>query len=487
MKAVKCEDPTDGPRVQAALTELYGNPDLRPVLDLVALNSLSPRDPAHGGGLRMVVASAGDVSGLYNDPEKRMNAGYDDVAHVTLFSSQSSGDFAGQMIHEITHAAARIACANTTQPFGMGQKGAYQAAAVGDVRATTLLFPDDPMENTVKDRISDRMGSYVLRYAAEAETKLMQEFIVGVPQLMAEYGSAEVAKLAPGLTQYFRGPFAAACNNKAQDRRFRTARGKIDNTALIATAVPRAAAPPTRVAAQPDTPDRMLAGIRDNYRAVHGATKADVATTPYKPTQFELSWQDNSAFQPRMQRVEKLLRKVLGEQGLPPELSADGLRDLITKMGDQIQRAASVKDIDGPATALATIWVRKAKEEYGSRPAKDGTLPDDVALAEAIVIRAEDKVWNAGGLVGAHPVAVSVDPDKHKDMIAKLALSLGGMSADKKADPATLVERVAAQLAGGKTQGFYRKPDTKTGDDAEHVSVSGKDAKRTWLAELANV
>ena len=62
-----------------------------------------------------------------------MNAGYDDVAHVTLFSSKSSGDFAGQMIHEITHAAARIACANTTQPFRTGQKNAYQAAAVSDV------------------------------------------------------------------------------------------------------------------------------------------------------------------------------------------------------------------------------------------------------------------------------------------------------------------------------------------------------------------
>ena len=190
-----------------------------------------------------------------------------------------------------------------------------------------------------------------------------------------------------------------------------------------------------------------------------------------------------------MQRVEKLLRKLLAEQGLPPELSADGLRDLITNMGDQTQHAATIKDIDGPATALAMIWVRKAKEEYGSRPAKDGTLPDDVALAEAIVIRAEDKVWSAGGLVGADPVgARGVDPDKHKDMIAKLALSLGGMSADKKADPATLVERVAAQLAGGKTQGFYRNPTLRrTGDDAEHVSVSVKDAKRTWLAELANV
>ena len=69
MKAVKCENPNDVARVQAALTELYGNPDLRPVLDLVALDSLSPRDPAHGGGLRMVVADAGDVSALYNDLE----------------------------------------------------------------------------------------------------------------------------------------------------------------------------------------------------------------------------------------------------------------------------------------------------------------------------------------------------------------------------------------------------------------------------------
>ena len=45
--------------------------------------------------------------------------------------------------------------------------------------STTLLFPDDPKENTVQDRISGRMDSYVQRYPDEAETKLMQEFIVG--------------------------------------------------------------------------------------------------------------------------------------------------------------------------------------------------------------------------------------------------------------------------------------------------------------------
>ena len=130
------------------------------------------------------------------------------------------------------------------------------------------------------------MGSYVLRYPAEAETKLMQEFIAGVPELMAEYrlGRGGQAGARPDAV-FPVATFAAACNNKAQDRRFRTARGKIDNTVLIATAVPRAAAPPTRVAALPDTPDRLLAGIRDNYRAVHGATTSRFGYhAPYEPS-----------------------------------------------------------------------------------------------------------------------------------------------------------------------------------------------------------
>lgn len=485
MQAVKCENPGDMAKVQAALTELYGNRDLRPVLDLVALDSLSPRDPSNGGGLRMYVANATEVSGLYNDPEKRMNAGYDDVAHVALFASQSSGDFAGEMIHELTHAAARIAYANGAQPFKPGLGNDYRQAVVNDVRRTTLPLSDDTNEEEIKRQISGRMGGYVLRYPKEAETKLMQEFIVNAPQLMAQLGSAEATKLVPGLAQYFRGPFADACQEAARADRFETARGKIDNSALIATAVPRqAAASPARVAAKPNTPDRVLGMMRDNYRAMYGDPTKGSALTPYEPARFQLSWGDEQAFQPRMQRVEKLLRKLLAEQGLPPELSVDGLRDLVTKMGAQIRGVASVKDIDELALDLATTWVRKAKEEYGSRPAKDGKLPDERALAEAIVIRAEDKVWNEGAMPDAQPGAVHVDPDKHNRMVSQLAEALGRLPGDQKADPGALVERLATALAGDKSKGFYRKPDKKTGGRAEHVSISEKDAKRVWLETL---
>ncbi|HEY6431778.1 MAG TPA: ankyrin repeat domain-containing protein [Acetobacteraceae bacterium] len=483
MKAVKCENPKHVAKIQAALTELHGNPDLRPVLDLLALDSLQPRDPRGGGGLRIYVADSNEVSGLYNNPEKRMNAGYDDGAHVALVAAQSSGDFAGELIHELTHAAARVACGNNTQPFKPGAKDDYRQAAMDDVRATTLLWPDNPKESAVKDRISGRMDSYVLRYPAEAEEKLMQEFIVGVPQLMAEYGSAEVSKLAPNLSQYFRTDFATDCNTAANGAKYSNARSKIDNTNLIATAQPRTPAPATRIMTQADTPTRMTGMIRANYKAVHGGPTGDTATTPYAPDQLGMVNHEEWAFDARMQRVEKLLLKLLAEQGLPAELAVDGLRDLATDMGKQIEAAASVKDIDAPAIALATNWVRKAKVDYAIQRRSDGVLPDDRALAEAIVIRAEDKVWNTPPVTSTGPIAVEVDPKKHQTMIERLTAALGTASNKDRANPAQLLDRLATALAGDKSSGFYRKVD-RTGTAAPHVSISGKNAKRVWMEEL---
>lgn len=483
MKAVKCEDPSHVAKVQTALTELYGNPDLRPVLDLLALDLLSPRDPRNGGGLRIYIADFDTVSGLFNDPTKNMNGAYDDGAHVSMVGANSSADFAGCLIHELTHAAARVAYGNNTQPFPNGQKDAYRQAATDDVRATTLLWPGDQKEDAVKDRISGRMDFYVLRYGDEAELKLMQEFVVSVPQLMAEFGSAETAKLAPNLTQYFRGPFAAACAAAANDPRFAAARGKLDNTNLIATAQPRQPAPPTRIVPRADTPDRIVSMVRDNYLAAHGGPTGDPAKTPYKPDQLGMVNHQQWAFDARMQRVEKMLRKVLAEQGLPGELMADGLRDLAKAMDTQIQAATLVKDIDEPARALALNWVREAKVEYAIKRRSDGVLPDDRALAEAIVIEAENLAWNNPPVISTVPVAVEVDPTRHQKMIDDLAVALGNASNKQRANPRQLLTTLAAALAGDKNRGFYRKVD-RGGISAQHVSISGKNAKRVWMEEL---
>jgi hypothetical protein len=483
MKAVKCEKPGHVAKIQAALTELYGNPDLRPVLDLLALDSLQPRDPRNGGGLRIYVADAEEVSGLYNNPGRPMNAGYDDGAHVALVAAKSSGDFAGELIHELTHAAARVAYGNNTQPFAPGEKDDYRQAIMNDVRATTLLWPDNKKEAAVQDRMSGRMDHYTATYPAEAETKLMQEFIVGVPQLMAEYGSAEVKKLAPNLSHYFTNDFATACNTASNGNRYDQTRNKLDNTNLIATAQPRPPAPVTRVMTKGDMPNRIVGMIRNNYQAEHGGPTGDPAITPYRPDQLGLLVDEQRGFDARMQRVEKVLRKLLLEQGLPAELAVDGLRELATDMGSQIATAASVKDLDAPAIALATNWVRKAKVEYATRRRSDGVLPDDTALAEAIVIRAEDKVWNNPPVASPGPTAVDVDPAKHRKMIEQLTVALGNASNQDRANPAQLLERLATALAGDKSNGFYRKVD-RHGTAAAHVSISGKDAKRVWMQDL---
>jgi hypothetical protein len=118
-------------------------------------------------------------------------------------------------------------------------------------RAATLM-PGSKREDEVKNRMSGRMSGYVSKCSDTAQMTVNQEFIVGIPQLMAQYAPDEVKKLSPTLSSYFEGTFTAACNTKAQSGTYVMARGKIDDTALAALPPPPQPTAPTGLPVPPN-------------------------------------------------------------------------------------------------------------------------------------------------------------------------------------------------------------------------------------------
>ena len=487
MKATRCEKPADVAKVRAAYEKLYAIKELRPVLELLALDAMKPRDPDAGSGLRIMVADADNVGGLYAARDATPPGGaYDDGAHVLMVSSNVTGDFAGTLVHEMTHAAARIVYGKDTLPYDNGSKNAYEAAAQEDVKNTALLMPDkSPLDAAVMDRMSGRMSGYAAKYAGTAQKTLDQEFIVGVPQLIAQYGPEQVGRLSPSMMAYFKGTFTDACRAKRNGPAYATQRGKVDDTPLATLPVP-----PQQGGAWLDSSPNVatdgVALVRRNYTARNGTVPP--GTIVHSADQFKLDPAQQKAFDDKMARVEKLMKATFAEQGLPPKFSADSLRMLAMQLEPAIRTTAKAKDLDDLVAVRATNWARDAKLNFVAHCEATGDPLPDVALAEAIVIRAENLAWAEGAPTNGGEHAVEVDPKKHAELVKTLAQQLARLDPSKKANPSALIDKLAKPLAGDKTKGFYRKGEKRIGKrDPDHVSVDVKAARRTWVAELAKL
>src|SRR5207302_2396081 len=109
----------------------------------------------------------------------------------------------------LTHAAARLMYGDDTIPAEAGTQQAadYEQAIADDVANMHLLNTNDPAEQEVSRLFSERMRDYARRAPAQGkhpDTKLLQEFLVGVPQLIADCGEATVERFAPNLLAYFK-------------------------------------------------------------------------------------------------------------------------------------------------------------------------------------------------------------------------------------------------------------------------------------------
>ena len=487
MKATRCENPADVAKMRAQYEKLYAIKELRPVLELLSLDTMRPRDPDRGGGLRIVIADADNVGALYASRDPLPPGGaYDDGAHVLMVSSKVTGDLAGTLVHEMTHAAARLVFGQDALPFDPGSKGEYDTAIQEDVKNTALLMPDrSRLDADVMDRMSGRMAGYALKYAGTAQKTLNQEFIVGVPQLIAQYGPEQVKKLSPAMMAYFEGTFTQKCQALQKGATFAAQRAKVDDRPLAALPVPT----PTKgewLDASGPTADDGIKLVRGYYKARNG--KVPPNTLIHSAQQYGFDAAEDAEFEARMTRVEQTIRATFAEQGLPKKFGADALRVLAVELEPAIG-SAKVKDLDGIVAAKATTWVRDAKLQYVSHCEESGEKLSDLALAEAIVIRAENLAWSAGptGKDDGDRV-VEVDRKKHEQLVASLFEKLAALPATKKASPTALIDTLAKPLAGDKTKGFYRKGDKLIGKrDPDHVSIDVKNARRQWIAELAKL
>jgi hypothetical protein len=490
LKATFCEPPNDLEQMRKTFEELYSNKALRPVLDLVALDAAKPRDPDNpeSGGMRFVVANDDNVGKLYHTDDSTPPEGaYDEGANVVMFSAKGNKDFSGVVAHEMTHAAARIVHGKRVIPADDNPQAmtAYKQAIESDVRRMALMSKDDPIEAKVIDRINGRMSGYAGK-SANGEKAMYQEFIVGVPQLIAEFGEDYVRKVAPGLTGFYDG-FAQRCNHSAaNDQRFNGVRNKVDNATLLNTVQNRTRAVAKEPWYKSDKAGQaaILEKVKSQYRTENGqVTLSDGINLVYSDTLVAIPDHQKKEYDARMKLVERGLQTAFKGNNLPAEISSEMFRDLV-------QRATTAaggdsKSIEKAVANQARGFIRDTKKAAVDRKIDNRQTPTDEELAEVIVLKAEDRVLD-GAFLADYEEEVEANAKKQAELIRDLTNKLKALPKEKKTDPGTLITQLSTAVAGSSAMGFYQKKKAVNKGSA-HVSIDVKSAKQVWVNKLARL
>ncbi len=504
-QATMCEDPADSHKARKFIERLYANAELRPMLHLAAAAACNPHKPGQGG-LRLFASKGGTVGSLYGQAIGA-TAAYDEKVNTLLFPLEDGkeGEAVGSLAHELTHLTAHLVTNNpATLPFTATEKAAYLAAIDEDVRKIQLLDPSDPFQKLIKNRFSDRMDSYkskpnggALKTGAEFDESLLQEFIVGVPQIAAVYGMDELEKHLPGLVGYYKNVWTPMVQSTlALDPRFAAGRAKID-VAANGRATRALAGHPRRQLKKveritlPKDDDRLdidtlMAKVEADFVATKGHPKARAAggrTINYEPNDFELRPADVVDFAKKKPLIRAALETALLSENFPAEINLNEIRNLV----ENVTGAAALHSGSNLKTALSirtANWVKDAKTAFVERrvEGKYPVTPQD--LAETIVYRAEAIAQSGGADTDA-----DLDPDtevkasKQKDLIKALVKSLSEAgNAEKLKDPATLIAEMSKTLSDPLEKAVYLKAGATT-----HVSVNVSKAKSAWLLKLGNL
>jgi ankyrin repeat protein len=500
VQATRCEDSADAHKARKFIEQIYANADLRPMLHLAAAAACNNHHPPNGG-LRLFASkdqTVGELFGRSVGP----TAAYDEKVDTLLFPLQDGeeGDAVGSLAHELTHFTAHFVTSDLrTVPFSDGPEEAqYRAAIEADVRKIQLLDESDPVQKLIKNRFSGRMASYQSKPAtgepknpAEFDTSLLQEFVVGVPQVAAVYGMDELAKHLPNLVGYYRNVWTPKMNLAlASDPRLAPHRAKIDVAAngRVATALAanpdRQPKPVTPVMVPKGDPrldlDRLMEKIEADFVATRGQPGAGLGgrTVVYRPADMELSQADKDDFAKKKPAVRSALKKALAGENFPPDIDLGEVRKLVEGVTGTVI-AQSGDDLKTALNNRAINWVKDAKSAYVDRQIETrGTVkPRD--MAEAIAYRAE-----AQARVG---LGADLDPDteikeaKQKDLIKGLAKSLADPDNTRKLQeqPQNLLNEVSDTLSRPDVRAVYMKAGATT-----HVSVDVKAAKTAWMTKL---
>jgi hypothetical protein len=506
MRATRFEDTNDRNNIETMYKELYADPLMRPILDLAAVDAAGDRRPPQlatgndrGGGLRLFVANGtkDSVGSLYNATDIGKStppaAGYDHEANVLLMAAGTTKNLKGEMIHELTHMAARAACNKEAIPAADQKAKTDYLKAIQETVASMHLTTDDPAEARVRELMSGRMASYAGRMG---DTGLLQEFIVGIPQMIVEFGEPAVRKHAPDLFNYFKD-FGDHCTKVAMTAHlFHDEQNHLDfrKNKTLANA-PRPQAPPvTGSWVTPDDAmgkqqagdlmDAVLAKVRIQYAVDNGqvGNLPPGVTVPFGPENFVISANQQRDLEKSLKKAREALKEVMFAEKVPRELSADDFRAMVKKTANLVA-TTHIDVLEGVLKKEATHFVRKQKVKFvDHRLATEKDLTAE-EIAEAVVIKAQAAAWNVKKSLDDALDAIDVNEDKHAKMVAAVASKLTGYN-PKTGNVATIqinMDNAVTKMASQPNL-LRVKPQYDGKANTDHVSM---DSQNQWLKQLA--
>jgi ankyrin repeat protein len=499
-KATFCENPAHVAQVRKAYTQLYANEALQPVMDLAALDALRPRVPsddnnANVGGVRFFVGSQGTAGNLYGakNPGNAPQGAYDEKVNVMVVAGApkaDGNDFTGNVIHEMTHLATRIVHGKATKPCDGNNEAEYKAAIEKDVANATLIEGKNGFEKTAKKILCGRMtGS---SYAPKGDGTLLTEFIVGVPQIMAQYGPEGAKQIAPELFQFFDG-FKDECEALKTDARFATVLGRMDNTTVKAALKgrpPRDERPAVTWTGADELPDvdAIMKRVEGYYKAKQGhANKGKDAldrdlTICFDTSLYHLDPGDDGydEFKKKMKVVRAALEKSFDPEKLGGAVAEEDLTRLV-KETTELATTKTSGELKAAIPAHTATWAMKAKKHYLEVKAEQKAPITTQEVAELVVLKAEEATWEDKWGAGE----MEVDEGKHKTVVKALRKKLEEEYSEDQLktllkSPKGYIDTTAQEvLAGEHAKTFYKKADADPG----HVSIN----KKEWLLKLADM
>jgi ankyrin repeat protein len=472
-------------KLRASLEDLYRNPQFRPILDLAALDAVGERK-GDKKALRIYLSSGESTASINGDGAGRGSYSGDKGGKATnnlsLGLKRPDEDLGGTLVHELTHHAAFQLFQNGGKPYkDDDEDGESEHLEAYEKMARSTHLAVGEQEKEVAQTIIGRVAGY-------AADDMVQEFIAGVPQSVYLYGEEMVHNLAPQcLNDFLRvsqdsGTFVST-NNPG-----------LDNTALVLKVNAKGPIKPAYEGLQAlDTAEVSV----DSLVELIGKeliAKGGKATTGDKSLAFPCS---NSDFEPTdevahkaaLARVRKALTAAFDGDALPPKITGDALRTLVSTTTDLVQSKTDETVLKKAVAVNTKLWTRFAQSDFVEAKVKAGGELSDRDIAEATVFAAELKAWKE---LGTQAEAPEVSGKKHKQMVEAMVTELGRLdttdAAKKKRikdNALTFIDTQSKAIVGSKAEGFYKKGPKKLGTrNPDHVSVNVNEAKNKWLAAL---
>ena len=440
--ATLCENPAHAQKVRDAYEYLYADDKMRPILDLAALDAAGKREPP-GSGVRFVIADHENTGDLWNASgvgKLGARGALDDGANIVMVGAKKAiskdgkttkwdatvEDFAGCLVHEMTHLATRIVHGKDVTPYDPkdpGRKQAYLDGIQDAVKKTNLLCPSNPMEKDILDRVSERMDHYITK-PTSADHELLMEHIVSVPQLMAMYGEANVGDKLGSLKDFYED-FVKEAETKKSDSRFDGIRTRVNTNAndnlakQLKTKWPRPVVEETWTGSQDGdraelSVDAIVKKVEQELTCQEGTPQFNPGiSVAYNVKNFKVTDPTKAKeIKAKVAKIKQALTDTFGKDGLPPSVSTEDYRKLITET-TKMARNTRTRKLEDAVKGQAGGWLREAKIKYVDHQITQG---EDVApehLAEAIVLKAEQEVHSKGTGQGD----LEVNQKKHKELV----------------------------------------------------------------------